>query len=62
MLPKLSNTNTGMSKRVSLAVKRLRNDSSSVTTNNQKSGSPKKSTSTAPSNKRVVDKKSRKNH
>lgn len=61
MLPKLSNTNTGMSKRVSLAVKRLRNDSSSVTTNNQKSGSPKKSTSTAPSNKRVVDKKSRKN-
>lgn len=48
-----------MSKRVSLAVKRLRNDSSSVTTNNQKSGSPKKSTSTDPSN--IVGKKSRKN-
>lgn len=47
-----------MSKRVSLAVKRLRNDSS-VPTNNQKSGSPKKSTSTTPSN--TVDKKSRKN-
>ncbi|XP_060858120.1 DNA excision repair protein ERCC-5 isoform X1 [Metopolophium dirhodum] len=41
-LPKLSNTNTGMSKRVSHAVKRLRNDSSSVESN-KKTGVSKKS-------------------
>lgn len=43
-LPKLSNTNTGMSKRVCLAVKRLRNDVSTIETNNQLSKIPKKST------------------
>ncbi|XP_016661395.1 DNA repair protein complementing XP-G cells homolog isoform X2 [Acyrthosiphon pisum] len=41
-LPKLSSTNTGMSKRVSHAVKRLRNDSSSVESN-KKTGISKKS-------------------
>lgn len=43
-LPKLSNTNTGMSKRVSLAVKRLRNEVITIETNNQLSKIPKKST------------------
>ncbi|KAL5237165.1 hypothetical protein ACI65C_004575 [Semiaphis heraclei] len=41
-LPKLSSTNTGMSKRVNQAVKRLRNDSSSVESN-KNSGNSKKS-------------------
>lgn len=45
-LPKLSNTDSGMSKRVSLAVKRLRNDGSSVENINQKSDCPNKKTST----------------
>lgn len=47
-----------MSKRVSLAVKRLRNDSSSVETNNQKTGDTKILTPTVPKD---VDKKRRKN-
>lgn len=58
-LPKLSNTNTGMSKRVSLAVKRLRNDDSSIKTNYQNSNNLKPSLSSN-SNKKV-DKKRTKN-
>lgn len=38
-LPKLSSTNTSMSKRVSQAVKRLRNDSSSVESNKKSDNS-----------------------
>lgn len=56
-LPKLSNTNTGMSKRVSQAVKRLRNDDSSVEYN-KKSGNSKISLSDSTDN---TDKKRRKN-
>lgn len=52
-----------MSKRVSLAVKRMRNDNNSVETNNKKSDSPKKiSTSTIPNDipDSIMDKKRRK--
>lgn len=45
-LPKLSNTDSGMSKRVSLAVKRLRNDGGSIESTNQKSDGLKKKPST----------------
>lgn len=57
-LPKLNSTNTGMSKRVSLAVKRLRNDSSSIETNNPKSVDSKILTSTVPND---IDKKRKRN-
>jgi len=53
-LPNLSNTNSGVSKRVNLAVKRLQNDSSLIETNNRKSDSTKKSASTYTG---IVDKK-----
>ncbi|XP_027836268.2 DNA excision repair protein ERCC-5 homolog [Aphis gossypii] len=56
-LPKLSNTNTGMSKRVSQAVKRLRNDNSSVEYN-KKSGNSKISLSDSND---ITNKKRRKN-
>lgn len=56
-LPKLSSTNTGMSKRVSQAVKRLRNDSSSVESN-KKSGNSKISLSDSND---TTNKKRRKN-
>ncbi|VVC44029.1 Hypothetical protein CINCED_3A003134 [Cinara cedri] len=60
-LPKLSNTNTGMSKRVNLAVKRMRNDNSSIETNTQKSENPNKiSLSNISSD--ITDKKRRKTY
>jgi len=55
-LPKLSSTNTGMSKRVNQAVKRLRNDSSSVETNKKMDNSK---ISLTDSND-IIDKKRRK--
>lgn len=45
-LPKLSNTKSGMSKRVSSAVKRLQNDICTIETKNRKLDSPKKLPST----------------
>lgn len=54
ILPSLSNTNSGMSKRVSLAVKRLQKDGSSVETNNQNCNSTNVS---APTNSPAVTKK-----
>ncbi|XP_026821295.1 DNA repair protein complementing XP-G cells isoform X2 [Rhopalosiphum maidis] len=56
-LPKLSSTNTGMSKRVSQAVKRLRNDNSSIESN-KKSGNSKISLSDSND---TTNKKRRKN-
>uniref|UniRef100_A0A2H8TPS1 DNA repair protein complementing XP-G cells n=1 Tax=Melanaphis sacchari TaxID=742174 RepID=A0A2H8TPS1_9HEMI len=56
-LPKLSSTNTGISKRVSQAVKRLRNDNSSVESN-KKSGNSKISLSDSND---ITNKKRRKN-
>ena len=56
-LPNLSSTNTGMSKRVSQAVKRLRNDSSSVESN-KKSVNSKISLTNSND---IVDKKRKKN-
>lgn len=55
----MSNTNTGMSKRVSHAVKRLRNDNSAVGTSNKVSDNSKTISTTASND--VSDKKRRKN-